>query len=390
MRPFSSASPTGVACRVSRAIFLISVFATVAVCNPGFAAAQDASQPVAITITDKGCEPNALSVPAGKTTFKIRNQSKRAVEWEILDGVMVVEERENIVPGFVQSLTADLKAGQYQMTCGLLTNPKGVLAVAAAATRTSAGEPSALDLVGPLAEYKVYVAREVGDLVAQTRRFADAVKAGKLDEARNLYAPARQHYERIEPVAELFSDLDKRMDARADDFELKENDPAFVGFHRIEKALFADNSTAGMQPLADRLVQDTQDLYKRLDGLIIPPAKMVGGASDLIEEVASTKISGEEDRYSGTDLSDFQANVDGAQKIFTLLRPLIAKRNSQLEARIRTNFAKVDAVLGRYRGQQGQFQDYDRLSASDRNALKGAITALAEDLSQLRGTLGLD
>jgi iron uptake system component EfeO len=390
MRPFSSALLTGVACRVSRTTFLASVFAAVAVCNPGFAAAQDASQPVTITITDKGCEPNALSVPAGKTTFKIRNQSKRAVEWEILDGVMVVEERENIVPGFVQSLTADLKAGQYQMTCGLLTNPKGVLAVAAAATSTSAGKPSVLDLVGPLAEYKVYVAKEVGDLVAQTRRFADAVKAGKLDEARNLYAPTRQHYERIEPVAELFSDLDKSMDARADDFELKENDPAFVGFHRIEKALFADNSTAGMQPLADRLVQDTQDLYKRLDGLIIPPAKMVGGASDLIEEVASTKISGEEDRYSGTDLSDFQANVDGAQKIFNLLRPLIAKRASELEARIRTNFAKVDAVLGRYREQQGQFQDYDKLSASDRNALKGAITALAEDLSQLRGTLGLD
>jgi iron uptake system component EfeO len=390
MRPFSSAPLTCIACRLSRTFFIVSVLAGVAVCNPGFAAAQDASQPVAVTITDKGCEPNALSVPAGKTTFKIKNQSKRAVEWEILDGVMVVEERENIIPGFVQSLTANLKAGQYQMTCGLLTNPKGVLVVAAAATGTSAGEPSALDLVGPLAEYKVYVTREVGDLVEQTRRFAEAVRAGKLDEARNLYAPTRQHYERIEPVAELFSDLDKSMDARADDFELKENDPTFVGFHRIEKALFADKSTAGMQPLADRLVQDTQELQKRLGDLTIPPAKMVGGASDLIEEVASTKISGEEDRYSGTDLSDFQANVDGAQKIFNLLRPLIARRNSELETRIRTNFSKVDTLLGRYRGQEGQFQNYEKLSASDRNALKGAITALAEDLSQLRGTLGLE
>lgn len=390
MRPFSSASPTGIACRPSWTAFMVSVFSGLAVCNPGFAVAQEASQPVAVTITDKGCEPNTLSVPAGKTTFKIKNQSKRAVEWEILDGVMVVEERENIIPGFVQSLTAELKAGQYQMTCGLLTNPKGVLTVTAAATSASAREPSALDLVGALAEYKVYVAKEVGDLVEQTKRFAEAVKAGKLDEARNLYAPTRQHFERIEPVAELFSDLDKSMDARADDFELKENDPAFVGFHRIEKALFADKSTAGMQPLADRLVRDTQDLQGRLDGLTIPPAKMVSGASDLIEEVASTKISGEEDRYSGTDLSDFQANVDGAQKIFNLLRPLIAKRNSELEARIRTNFLKVDTLLGRYRGQEGQFQNYDKLSASDRNALKGAITALAEDLSQLRGTLGLD
>ena len=390
MRPFSSASLTRIACRPSWTAFMVSVFAGLAVCNPGFVVAQEASQPVAVTITDKGCEPNTLSVPAGKTTFKIKNQSKRAVEWEILDGVMVVEERENIIPGFVQSLTAELKAGQYQMTCGLLTNPKGVLTVTAAATSASAREPSALDLVGALAEYKVYVAKEVGDLVEQTKRFAEAVKAGKLDEARNLYAPTRQHFERIEPVAELFSDLDKSMDARADDFELKENDPAFVGFHRIEKALFADKSTAGMQPLADRLVRDTQDLQGRLDGLTIPPAKMVSGASDLIEEVASTKISGEEDRYSGTDLSDFQANVDGAQKIFNLLRPLIAKRNSELEARIQTNFLKVDTLLGRYRGQEGQFQNYDKLSASDRNALKGTITALAEDLSQLRGTLGLD
>ena len=221
------------------------------------AAAQDAAQPVAITITDKGCEPNSLSVPAGKTTFKIKNQSRRTVEWEILDGVMVVEERENIIPGFIQSLTANLKAGQYQMTCGLLTNPKGVLTVTAAATNASAGAPNALDLVGPLAEYKVYVAKEVGDLVEQTRRFAEAVKAGKLQEAQNLYAPARRHYERIEPVAELFSDLDKSMDARADDFEKKESDPAFVGFHRIEKALFGDKSTEGMTPLADRLMQDT-------------------------------------------------------------------------------------------------------------------------------------
>ena len=219
MRPFSSAALAGIACRLSWTAFMVSVFAGLAVCNPGCAAAQEASQPVAVTITDKGCEPNTLSVPAGKTTFKIKNQSKRAVEWEILDGVMVVEERENIIPGFVQSLTADLKAGQYQMTCGLLTNPKGVLTVTAAATSASAREPSALDLVGPLAEYKVYVAKEVGDLVEQTKRFAEAVKAGKLDEARNLYAPTRQHYERIEPVAELFSDLDKSMDARADDFE---------------------------------------------------------------------------------------------------------------------------------------------------------------------------
>jgi iron uptake system component EfeO len=387
MSPSRSALPTRTPGRY--ASIAVALLGGVALCGPVIAVAQDASRPVPITITDKGCEPNAVAVPAGKTTFRIRNQSRRALEWEILDGVMVVEERENIIPGFVQSLTTTLRPGRYQMTCGLLSNPKGVLTVEATGAAV-AGEPSVLDLVGPLAEYKVYVNKEVDNLVEQTRRFTDAVKAGRLKEAQELYAPARQHYERIEPVAELFSDIDKSIDARADDFEMKEKDPAFVGFHRIEKALFADKSTAGMQPFANRLMRDTLDLQNRIVTLTIPPKKMVGGAADLIEEVAATKISSEEDRYSGTDLWDFQANVDGAQKIFDLLRGLIAKRNSELAARVGANFAKANLVLGRYRGSDGRLQNYDKLSPADRNALKGTITALAEDLSLLRGTLGLD
>ena len=188
-------------------------------CGQGIAATPEASQPVAITITGKGCEPNAVTVPEGKSTFKIKNASARVLEWEILDGVMVVEERENIVPGFVMTLTATLKAGQYQMTCGLLSNPKGTITVTGAGTTAAKAEPGASDLLGPLAEYKAYVSKEVGDLVTKTRNFTDAVKAGKLQEAQSLYASTRQHYERIEPVAELFSDLDKSIDARADDFE---------------------------------------------------------------------------------------------------------------------------------------------------------------------------
>jgi iron uptake system component EfeO len=369
--------------------FAAASVAGLTLCGQGFAAT-DASEPIAITITSKGCEPNAVTLPAGKTTFKIKNASQRAVEWEILDGVMVVEERENIIPGFVQTLTATLKAGQYQMTCGLLSNPKGTLTVTATGTTEAKTEPGASDLAGPLAEYKIYVTKEVGDLVTKTKSFTDAVKAGKLQEAQGLYAPTRQHYERIEPVAELFSDIDKSIDARADDFENKEKDPAFGGFHRIEKALFADKSTAGMEPLADRLMHDVLELQSRIGDLAIPPNKMVGGAASLIEEVAATKISGEEDRYSGTDLWDFQANVDGAQKIFNLLQPLITPRNPKLDARVKANFTKVDGLLALYRDKDGQFANYDKLSPRDRNDLKGAITALAEDLSQLRGTLGLE
>ena len=341
---------------------------------------------VEVTVTDKGCEPAALSVSAGQTVFRIRNASRRKREWEILRGVEVVEERENIVPGFVQTLTATLEAGEYQMTCGLISNPKGTLQVAAGASRP--GAASAMDLVGPIAEYKLYVTAELEAMLAASRSLAAAVKAGRLDEARGLYAPAHQHYERIEPIAELFNDLDNSMDARADDFEKKEADPKWTGFHRLEKMLFADRTTEGGGALADKLVTDAETLQGRLKTLVITPKAMVGGAAQLIEEVASKKISGEEDRYSRTDLWDFQANLDGAQKIVGLLRPLVQARNPALMTRPEDNFAKVAAILARYKDGEG-FKSYDTLTAADRKALKGPIALLAEDLSKLRGTLGV-
>ena len=351
-------------------------------------AAPIAPGPILITLTDAGCEPAKVDVAAGKTTFNIKNDSRHAVEWEILKDVMVVDERENILPGFAQTLTATLDAGDYAMTCGLRSNPKGILTVAA--TNEPPPKPSPMDLVGPIAEYKVYVKGEVDTLVAETKKLTDAVKAGKLADAQRLYAPAHQHYERIEPIAELFNDLDGSMDSREDDFEKKADDPKFVGFHRIEKGLFTDKSTAGLTPIADKLMADALDLQNRIDGLTIAPKNLVGGAADLIEEVASKKITGEEDRYSRTDLWDFQANVDGAQKIVALLNPLIVKQDPKLSARLRDNFSKVDVILAKYRTKDGGFESYEKLSDHDRTALKAPVTILAEDLSALKGALGVE
>lgn len=352
--------------------------------------AQAADVPqVKVTVTDKQCEPMNLTVNAGKTQFVILNHSQKALEWEILKGVMVVEERENIAPGFSQKLTANLQPGEYEMTCGLLTNPKGKLVVKGEATADAAKGDALLSLGEAITAYKAYVVGETAQLVSGTKAFTDAVKAGDIVKAKALYAPTRQHYERIEPIAELFSDLDGSIDAREDDYEQKAADPKFTGFHRLEKALFGDNNVKGMASYADKLNHDVLELQTRINELAFPPSKVVGGAAGLIEEVAASKISGEEDRYSHTDLWDFQANIEGAQKIVDLLRPQLQKENSALLAKVDANFKKVNTILAKYRTKTG-FETYDKLTDADRNALKGPITTLAEDLAQLRGVLGLD
>ncbi len=259
-----------------------------------------------------------------------------------------------------------------------------LIAPMAAAASTDA----TLDLVEPIANYKLYVAEHTAKLVQDTGTFVDAIHAGDLNTARALYAPTRMSYEAIEPIAELFSDLDAAIDARADDYEKGEKDPAFTGFHRIEYGLWETDSTDGLAGTADKLLADVKDLDQRIADLTFPPETVVGGAAALMEEVAATKISGEEDRYSHTDLWDFKANFDGSRKIFELVEPLLAKDGAFI-AKVAGNFQIVDETLARYRVGDG-YETYDELTEADRTVLAASVNTLAEDLSTLRGRLGLD
>ncbi len=249
---------------------------------------------------------------------------------------------------------------------------------------------SPLELVKPIADYKIYVAQNVRQLVTDTRAFTAAVKAGDIEKAKKLYPSTRTSYEKIEPVAELFSDLDSAIDSRADDHEKAEKDPDFGGFHRIEYGLWTQKSTQGLAPVADKLMANVLELQKRLNALTFPPEKVVGGAAVLMEEVAATKISGEENRYSHTDLWDFQANFEGAYKIVELLRPLVVKDNKAFADKADANFKTVFDTLAKYRTPDGGFETYSKLSERDRKLLAGRVNTLAEDLSKLRGMLGLN
>lgn len=251
-----------------------------------------------------------------------------------------------------------------------------------------AAEPT-LDLVAPLTDYKIYVSENTARLVVDVQAFTDAIHAGELNKAKALFAPTRTSYEKIEPIAELFSDLDVSIDARADDYELAEKDQAFTGFHRIEYGLWVTGSTKGLEPYADQLLADVTTLDQRIAALTFPPEAVVGGAAVLMEEVAATKISGEEDRYSRTDLWDFGANFEGAETIYTLLRPLVEPMDAAFVAKVDANFNAVDEVLAKYQLPDGGYVSYENLTDADRNLLSAKINTLAEDLATLRGKLGL-
>jgi iron uptake system component EfeO len=349
-----------------------------------------AENALTVTITDATCDPNEITVSAGRVAFEIVNKSSRTVEWEILDGVYVVEERENITPGLSRAMTVKLLPGDYDITCGLLSNPRGKLHVTpSAASDAEAAKPSMVAFIGPLAEYKVFLVLETNALATATQQFADAVKAGDVKLAKTLYEPARLSYKHIEPVADRFADLDTAINARAVYFAKQEEDPAFGGFHRLEYGLFAKNSTEGLAPFADKLLADVTTLQQRVRELQVPPETLAASAARLLNKVADSAAAGDEDRYSHSDLADFQANVEGSRKIVTLLRPLTEKANPDLAKSLDTQFDATLAKLASFK-QQDQYPSYDRLSEADRTAIADQMRALAAEIAKLNAALGLE
>ena len=240
-----------------------------------------------------------------------------------------------------------------------------------------------------VASYTTWVNGQVDETIAATTTFTDAVRAGDLAAAKAAYAPSRQGWERIEPIAGLVEEIDGKVDARVDDFE-DEDDPEFTGWHRLEYILFSLGTTEGAAPFADQLDADLQTLKTELADIEIPPAALAVGSSELIEEVSTGKITGEEDRYSGTDLWDFAANVEGSEQAFQLLVPALAEEDPDLVSDIEAEFAELEAQLAVYADGAGGYQPYSALTDADKTAMQTTLASLSEDLSTMAGVLGLE
>jgi iron uptake system component EfeO len=346
-----------------------------------------AAAPLAMTVTGSACEPNELSVVSGQATFSIHNASSRPLEWEILDGVMVVYERENIAPGLTQILTTRLAPGDYDITCGLLGNPKGRLHVAALAGADD--KPSQADLIGPLAEYRVYASYEIDALVDDTRRLAQALKSSDYNSARGLFSATHAHYARIAPIAVFFPDLDGAADSSAADRDGGRSDPAAMGFRQLEWDLFAEAQPRDWRPLADKLVADVVALQARFDGASLTPAPTIAGAAEAMGAAVSEEFGNAGQSPAGAGLSDFQANLEGVKKIVDLFRPLLVKTDRPLVSALAEDFATLEATLARYKNADGAFGSSASVSADDRKAIQDVAKKLSGELALIRGALGL-
>jgi iron uptake system component EfeO len=357
--------------------------------RPGTTPAASGAKPAAsgpktveIKLTDAGCAPAAVKLDAGRTTFKVTNGGTgRVSELEVLSGARILGEKENLVAGLSGSFTLDLQPGQYTLSCpGGTTDAAGVVTVGGTAVESST-DPL---LQGAVTGYQRYVTTQAKELVKRVESFVAAVKAGDVDLAKEQFAAARVPYETIEPVAESFGNLDPDIDARVNDVEKGQK---WTGFHRIEQALWEKNSTKGLGPIADKLLADVKTLEAKTRTLTYKPDELANGANGLLAEVATSKISGEEDRYSHTDLSDFEANIIGAQTTFGLLAPSLRAKDATLATDIAGRFDAVQQELATLK-QGDAYPSYDTVDDAERKQLSDLVAGLAKPLAQISDSLG--
>ncbi|MCD0483806.1 iron uptake system protein EfeO [Streptacidiphilus sp. ASG 303] len=370
----------------ARRLTAVSVLALAAMCTAvaGCAekkASSSSDDAVAVDAGDSACKVSRTSFPAGPVDLAVHNTGSKVTEVYVYGpGDRIVAERENIGPGTRAVVTAQLAAGTYEIACKPGMKGDGIrqkVTVTGAAGAAAQADPR---LASAVAAYRAYVQQQADLSVPAVRAFADAVKAGDVAKAKALYAPSRVGWERTEPVAESFGDIDPKTDLREDGLEPGQQ---WTGWHRLEKALWKDGKAgAEEKALADRLVADVQDWRARVGKADITATSMANGAKELLDEVATGKVTGEEDRYSHTDLYDVNGNVEGAQKAYELLKPVAAAKDPQLAATLDREFATLRSLLAGYRQGDG-YRSYDKVTQQERKQFSDAVNALAEPLSRL-------
>lgn len=239
---------------------------------------------------------------------------------------------------------------------------------------------AANDLSAQTKAYQQWVEGQIDELLSDTEKFVAALNAGNVAEAKRIYPLARMYFERSEPIAESFGDLDPRIDNREADLEKGE---VWTGFHRIEKILWIQNTTKGTEQLGKQLINDIKELRAKIPTANVTGELMVQGSVDLLNEVSTSKITGEEEIFSHTDLYDFKANIEGAQKIFEIFTPKLQAKNPALVSELTEKFKVINALLDKHKQGDGGYVSYTQLTQQDTKELAEAVNKLGEPLAQM-------
>ncbi|UXA09414.1 EfeM/EfeO family lipoprotein [Mycobacterium sp. SMC-2] len=343
----------------------------------------------------EGCALDLATVPAGPVTFTVVNTNAPGIsEVELLRDQRIVGEKEDLAPGLDPvSFTVTLDGGSYQLYCPGASNEYQTLTVTGRAPAGLTGAVASILNEGTK-NYAAYIVKQIGQLGDGVKALDAALHSRDLDAAKAAYAKARLFWERSESAVGGFIVMGFAVGDNAGSYDylidMRESTPVdakvgWKGFHAIERDLWQRGAiTPATLAFSSELVGNVIKLNAVVALLQYAPEDLANGASDLVEEIQNTKITGEEEAFSHIDLVDFSGNVEGAQQAYASLRPGLEKIDANLVNQIDRQFQIVLATLDGYRDPSalGGFRTYaTALKVTDAPKLTAVIQPLHQSLS---------
>ncbi len=218
-----------------------------------------------------------------------------------------------------------------------------VLLVAGAVGCAGDDDDAAAQSQAAIGRYQDYLVKSSTTLAKEVETLVAELEAGDRAGARSRYASARRSYGQVKPLSMLFEGLDRSIDNRPA-YNIKGD---LTGFHRVERTLWTNTPPASGVSYARKLREHVEELRARLSTVDLEPEKIVNGIHLTADKIYSIGLNGVEEPYSGIELVDDAANVEGMRAAFKAVEPELgtgSKLSNQIDGRLNALEARMDKL----------------------------------------------
>jgi iron uptake system component EfeO len=183
-------------------------------------------------------------------------------------------------------------------------------------------------------EYRSYLLGNAEHLTTWASQLRHKMRLGVTGGAQSRYASSRVPFGHLQPALNFYPKLDQRLDA-----------PQTGAFPRIERMLWEERlGRAGLRA-AGEILDSTLWLHEEIKTTKLPPAQIMAVARHTLRQIASSDLQLEADPYSGLDILDASADLEGVEAAFKAVRPSLLAEDPDLVEELNRKFNAAFVAL---------------------------------------------
>lgn len=239
-------------------------------------------------------------------------------------------------------------------------------------------EKLGIELASEANAFKSYIEGQMDDFVKDTELLALLVKEGKLEDAQKLYPLVTMYYERMQPLASNFLELNKKINTSLGEDKEAEG----TGFAKLAYGLFNEKKTAGYEEVAEQLVTNIKELQLQLPSTDVTENNVLDATVTMLNQLATERLANESDANNEVYIAKAQTEVaEQVVKIF------MNRSTTESAAKATEQIAKLNEVIAYYEVGKQDYVNYSYFTSKQKEELTIAINNVKKALQKMNEEL---